>query len=145
MLAKCPGFTVVTVLALAFGIAINTAIFTAFNAVAFRSMQATEPDRIVNIYRSTLQGRWGQSFNYPDYVYYRDQNSAFSGLIAATGTTVSLSDLPSAAQSAVPASGGITALAGFRFFQQMAGSAELASGALISENYFSVLGVNPSQ
>src|SRR6266704_3630330 len=43
-LLKNPGFSVVAILALAIGIAVNTATFTAYNAVALRPIQATKPD-----------------------------------------------------------------------------------------------------
>ncbi|HEV2491618.1 MAG TPA: ABC transporter permease [Terriglobia bacterium] len=142
MLAKNPSFTAVAVLALAVGIAVNTAIFTAYNA-ALRPIQATDPHRIVNIYHSTLKDHYGGAFSYPDYVYYRDHNAVFSSLIAASGAELALSDTANTSRSAAPAGGGITALAGIRFFQQVAGTAEFVRAAMISENYFSGLGINP--
>src|SRR6266568_4956124 len=87
MLRKNPGFTAVAILALAIGIAVNTAIFTAYNAVALRPIQATKPGSLVNVHVSTLADRYGaRAFSYPDYVHYRDHNNVFSGLIAASGT-----------------------------------------------------------
>ena len=142
MLARNPGFTAVAVLALAVGIAVNTAIFTAYNA-ARQPIQATAPRRWVNIYRSTFEDRYGRAFNYPDYVYYRDHNAVFSSLIAASGAELALSDTESAGRPGAPVGGGITALAGIRFFQQVAGTAEFVRAAMISENYFSGLGINP--
>ncbi len=142
MLAKNPGFTAVAVLALAIGIAANTAIFTAYNAVALRPLQATDPDRLVNVFRTTLADRFSWAFNYPDYVYYRDHNTVFSSLIAADGTLVALSDARGATNQVAPMGGSISALAGIRFFQQMGGSAEFSPAAMVSENYFSTLGIN---
>jgi predicted permease len=142
MLAKNPGFTAVAVLALAVGIAVNTTIFTAYNAV-LRPIQATDPSRVVNIYQSaTSRDRYGRAFNYPDYVYYRDHNDVFSSLIAASGAELALSDPSNVSRSAAQA-GGITALAGIRFFQQVAGTAEFIRAAVVSENYFAGLGINP--
>ena len=136
-LLKNPGFSAVAILALAIGIAVNTAIFTAYNAVALRPIQATKPDSLVNIHASALADHYdGGAFSYPDYVHYRDHNSVFSGLIAASGTGLRLNDAPEASNTAAPG-GGISGIAGIRFFQQMAGSAELIRAALVSENYFS--------
>src|SRR2546430_5590843 len=90
-LLKTPGFTAVAILALAIGIAVNTAIFTAYDAVALRPIQATKPDSLVNIHASTLADHYGgRAFSYPDYVHYRDHNSVFSCLIAASGTGLTL-------------------------------------------------------
>ena len=60
MLVRNPGITAISVLALATGIAVNTAIFSVYNAAVLRPIQAADPDRVVNIYRSTLEDRFGQ-------------------------------------------------------------------------------------
>src|SRR5438034_4272007 len=144
MLTKNAGFSIVAVVTLALGIGANTAIFTAFNAVALRPIQATKPERLVNIDVSTPQDRYGgRAFSYPNYVHYRDHNSVFSGLIAWSGTGLTLNAAPGVSNIGA-AGGGISAIAGIRFFQQMAGSAELIRAALVSENYFSELGINPA-
>jgi len=58
-LLKNPGFTTVAVLTLALGMGINTAFFTAFNALALRPQQVKDPGTIVTV----LSG-YGQ-FSYP--------------------------------------------------------------------------------
>jgi len=142
MLAKNPGFTALSVFALAVGIALNTAVFTAFNATALRPIQATDPGRIVAVYRSTLQDQNVEAFNYIDYLYYRDHNKVFTGLFAASEADVALSEAANAREPTRP-TGGIAAAIGLRFFQQMAGTAELDRAAMVSENYFPTLGINP--
>src|SRR5881397_2781561 len=103
-LLKNPGFSAVAILALAIGIAVNTTLFTAYNAVALRPIQATKPDSLVNIHVSTLADHYGgRAFSYPDYVHYRDHNSVFSGLIAASGTGLTLNDAPEASNTAAEA------------------------------------------
>src|SRR6516165_10094011 len=96
MLAKNPGLTALAVFALAVGIAVNTAVFTAFNAAALRPIQATDPGRIVAVYRSAVGEENVGAFSYPDYLYYREHNRSFEGLFAASGTDVSMSELASA-------------------------------------------------
>jgi len=143
MLAKNPGLTALAVFALAVGIAVNTAVFTAFNAAALRPIQATDPGRIVAVYRSAVGEENVGAFSYPDYLYYRERNRSFEGLFAASGTDVSMSELASASGRNEPP-GGITALLGIRFFEQLGGTAELGRAAMVSENYFSTLGINPA-
>jgi putative ABC transport system permease protein len=62
MLAKNPGFTAVAVLTLAVGIAVNTAIFSVYNAAVLRPFQAADPNRLVNVFRTTLEDRYGWEF-----------------------------------------------------------------------------------
>ena len=88
MLAKNPSFTLIAVLTLAAGIGVNTAVFTAFNAVALRPLDVPQdPDRVFQVDRSTQAG----FFSYPDYAYLRDNNSTFSGLVAASFFAFSMS------------------------------------------------------
>jgi hypothetical protein len=44
-LLKAPGFTLVCVLTLAFGISANTAVFSVMNAVLLKSLPVADPDR----------------------------------------------------------------------------------------------------
>src|SRR5690348_1976883 len=81
-LRRNPGFSILAVLALALGIAVNTTIFTALDATAFRPLPVRDPDHIVRVVRWTRHGYGGTLFSFPEYVYYRDHNDVFSGLAA---------------------------------------------------------------
>src|SRR4029077_11892073 len=86
-LRRNPGFTAIAVLTLAVGIGVNTAVFTAYNAMALRPVQAKEPTRLMQIIRSNRD----TLFSYPDYTWYRDRNRAFSGLAVMTHSAFSMS------------------------------------------------------
>src|SRR5436309_804476 len=88
MLSKSPGFTAVAVVALAFGIGVNSAIFTLLNAIAMRPLPLRHAGEVVTMYQ-TMQGLKSRNvhgsksyFSYPEYAAYRDQNQVFSGLAA---------------------------------------------------------------
>src|SRR5258708_26510474 len=56
-LRQSPGFAATSILALALGICVNTAIFTVFDEIAFRPLPIKDGDRIGGIY-PTLRGRF---------------------------------------------------------------------------------------
>lgn len=121
MLKKSPGFTAVAILSLALGIGANTAIFTIINAVFLHPLPVQEPSQLVEMYtRDTKTVDANSNFqltptSLPNYEDYRDQNTVFTGLAAAT--------FP------IPLNWG-----GQAEPQQLLGS-------LVSPNFFNVLGV----
>jgi predicted permease len=114
MLAKNPGFTLAAVLCLALGIGANTAIFGVINAALLRPLPAaTDPDRLVAVARSDESG---SPLSYPGFVALRERNEVLTGIAAFTPAPLSFGH-------------------GDR--------SEVALGALVSGNYFDVLGVRP--
>src|SRR6187551_2872302 len=85
---KAPGFALVAVLALAFGIGMNTAIFTLLNAIALRPVPVRDSSDVVTVYQAIKGNRQrnihGSSafLSYPEYAAYRDGSHAFEGLAA---------------------------------------------------------------
>jgi predicted permease len=77
MLRKSPGFTMIALTTLAIGIGANTIMFSVVNALLFRPMHVKDPDRLVycGIRNFGL-------LTYAMYVDIRDDNPAFSDLIA---------------------------------------------------------------
>jgi len=54
---RTPGFTLVVVLVMAFGIGANTALFSVFHAVLLKPLPFTQPNRLVSLYeRDVLDG-----------------------------------------------------------------------------------------
>src|SRR3954470_21572521 len=96
MYKKAPGFTAVAVLALTFGIGVNSAIFTVLNSIALRPLPVRNASEVVSVYQQLrgLRNRdvhGSSSFlSYPEYQAYRDQNYSFSGLAAAARADLSM-------------------------------------------------------
>jgi predicted permease len=80
MLRKKPGFTAIALITLAIGISANTVMFSVVNMLVFRPMQVKDPDRLVYC---GMRARG--AFLYEDYTEMRDDNPAFSDLIALSG------------------------------------------------------------
>ena len=83
MLARSKGFTLVAVLSIAFGIGVNTTIFSFVNAALLRPLPAPRPEQLVRLWD-------GQSSSYPDYVAYRDETQVSANLAAYAQRPMSL-------------------------------------------------------
>lgn len=118
-LAKSPGFTIGAVLALALGIGANTAIFSLVDAALFRPLPVDRPRELVRLLSSDKKHQNLSNHSYPVYTDYRDQASAFAGLAAYA--------------DAEPA-----------HLSTGLGKPERVISALVTGNYFRVLGVRPA-
>jgi hypothetical protein len=142
LLARNPGSTLMTVVALAAGIGINTAVYTGYKAVVARPLDAHDPSTMVNLAlkRGPSGAQW--SFSYPDYEMLRDSMHSLSGLVAYRPAqfTISARALGRGATPSAPAGG--TMLGRLALLQNSStGAAEFASVFVVSANYFRVLGV----
>jgi putative ABC transport system permease protein len=116
-LLRHPGFTAVAVITLALGIGANTAIFSVVNAVLLQPLPVKEPDRLMTFWHSALaKGLNHVDLNDALVAYYRDRTRTFESL-AAHET-------------------GDFALTG-------SGDPEVVPGAIVTFNYFNVLGREP--
>jgi len=88
MLARQAGFTAGAVFALAVGIGMNTATFTAYRAFFERKLDARDPATMVNLALIEHNGTTEPKFSYPDYEAYRDHIHSFSGVIRCEHATV---------------------------------------------------------
>jgi len=77
---RSPGFTAVALLTLALGIGATTAIFTVVNTVLLNPLPYPDADRIMNIGRSNVNGRY--SDNLPMVSFWLQNNPGFEDLAA---------------------------------------------------------------
>jgi macrolide transport system ATP-binding/permease protein len=116
LIFKQPGLAAVTVISLALAIGANTAIFSLVNGALLRPLPVSQPDQLLRMFLSYRSGLEYGAFSHQDYLYYREKNEVFSGLAAQRGTVFGLGQ---------------------------GEQTETAQGAIVSGNYFDVLGVRP--
>jgi putative ABC transport system permease protein len=117
-LARNPGFTCVSILALALGIGANSAIFTVVNSVLLQPLRFQKPEQLIVVRERNLKGGFPQfSVSPGNYLDFRDHNHAFSGMAAFGRQGLNLSG------GAEP---------------------ERLQGARITANFFDVLGRRPA-
>ena len=122
VLGKSPGYTLIAVLSLALGIGANTAIFSLIDSIMLKSLPVHNPGELVSLGDPSAVG-WVHGgdignvsiFSYPFYQRFRQQNGVFTGVYA-TGVSERIN---------------------------LEESAEHPLARLVSDNYFSVLGVAP--
>ncbi len=116
-LAKKPAFTAIAVLTLALGIGANTAIFSVVNAVLLRPLAIKDPDRVMTFWHSApAKGLQHMDLNDAMFAYYRARTRTFESLAAFETGEFSLT-------------GG--------------GEPESVPGAVVTFDYFNVLGREP--
>jgi putative ABC transport system permease protein len=113
-LRRSPGFTVVAVMSLAIGIGFNTALFSIVDALLFRPLPVSRPDRLVDVYTRGGDGDRYATTSYPDFLDFQARNDVFTGML---GYSPSIGAL------------------------KVGDRSRLALGEVVSGNYFPLLGV----
>src|SRR6204780_4871532 len=75
-----PGFAVLSIVTLALGIGISTAVFSVVNGVLLQPLQFPEPDRIVRVNTRTTGYPNGSKMTGGDFVDVRAQNQVFDAI-----------------------------------------------------------------
>ena len=118
MLLKQPGFTLIVVITLAFGIGANTAVFSVVNAALLRPLPYQNPERLVAISESDAQQKVSSmAVAGPNFLDWRSQAQTFERMAAFDGEEE-------------------FNLTGGEF-------PEKVNGARVSQDFFATLGVAP--
>jgi macrolide transport system ATP-binding/permease protein len=141
VLLRNAGFTAMAAFALAVGIGLNTAAFTAYEAFFERKLDAHDPRTMVNLALIEHTGATASILSYPDYETYRDHVRSFSGVIAASLPQYLTISVPGGVVQQHNEGGG--SLIGKLLLPQI-GNSETAMTMVVSDNYFSVLGIAAS-
>ena len=91
LLAKDKGFTLVATVALALGISVNATVFTLVNAVVFRGLPFTDPDRIISLGMTDAKARQ-LGVSRLDFLDWRDSLHSFSQLAMLQGASMNVSE-----------------------------------------------------
>lgn len=136
MLLKNPGFSVVVLLTLAFGIGVNTALFTVFNALVLKPLPLKDADSFVVVLGVAQPGQRARRFSFPDYQDYAARNQSFSGLtlMSEVSATLGIEHKQLSERASQRASEGA------RDGQAQREEFGVVNCQLVAANYFSVLG-----
>ena len=87
-LRKNPGFTAIAVFTLALGIGANSAIFSVVNAVLVRPLPYPQPQRLMLLRESSLQGE--SSVSYPNFLDWKAGSRVFESMAASRPESLNL-------------------------------------------------------
>src|SRR5213593_2880095 len=114
-LFKALGFTIAAVTVLALGIGVNTAVFSLVNTLFFAPPAYAKPHEMVQLFSQDKKNpKTYRGFSYPTYLDIREQNTVFSDAMSFNLALIGLGQK---------------------------GDTPRAFAAIVSSNYFSVLGV----
>lgn len=111
-------FTLTAVLTLGFGTAAVSTVLTVANTLFYRKLPVAQADQIVVVQATRRHGQMPGWVSYPDYVHFRDHTKTIESLAAAYSTAP--------------------------FFVSSGGRAHEINGAVVSANFFPLLGLRPA-
>jgi predicted permease len=115
-LFKAPGFTIAAVIVLALGIGANTAVFSLVHTLFFAPPAYARPNELVQVFSQDKKNpKSYRGFSYPTYRDIREQNSVFTDAMAYNLALIGIGQK---------------------------GETRRTFAAMVSSNYFSVLGVS---
>jgi predicted permease len=90
-LRNAPGFTIIAVVALGLGMAVNTTIFSVINGMLLRPLPVPDAEQLTVVAMQQAGSPGFQGFSYPDYQDITRQTNVFSDLLAYHITLTALS------------------------------------------------------
>lgn len=118
-LFKAPGFTIAATIVLALGIGANTAVFSLVNTLLFAPPSYANPHEVVQLFSQDKKNpKTFRGFSYPTYLDIRAQNTVFSDVASFNLALVGLGQK---------------------------GDTRRAFAAIVSSNYFTMLGIPPAR
>ncbi len=117
-LRRAPIFTVTALLTLALSIGGVSTVLTLAHTYFFQRLPVEHPEAVIAVSATRRHGTALGSVSYPDYARFRDQNHTLKGLAAHYSTAP--------------------------LFLAVRGEAREINGAVVSANFFPVLGVKPA-
>ena len=116
---RAPGFAIAVAVTLGLGIGVNGMVFGYADSLLFRKVPARDAEQLVSLFGVDPKTKQPNLISYGDFVAYRDKSGVFDGFAGMTGIPLNVA---------------------------MTGSAEVADmvwGEMVTENFFSVLGMTP--
>jgi predicted permease len=89
-LRNSPGFTIIAIVTLGLGMAVNTTIFSVINGILLRPLPVPHAQQITVLAMKQDSAQNFQRFSYPDYLDIRQQAEVFSDVFAERLTLVGL-------------------------------------------------------
>jgi len=117
---RAPGFALAVALTLGLGIGVNGIVFGFVDSLLFRRVPARDPDALVTMFTMDSKTKQIGQLAYEDYLDFRNLSGAFDGFAGMTGIPLNVT---------VPGRANV---------------ADMVWGELVTENFFTVLGVAPA-
>jgi predicted permease len=116
-LANSPGFTIIAIVTLGLGMAVNTTVFSVINGMLLRPLPVPHAEQITVLALQQAGTPGVQKFSYPDYLDIRSQTDSFSEVFGFRATLGALA---------------------------VDGKGEHCLLSRVTGNYFSALGIKPA-
>jgi predicted permease len=116
-LRNSPGFTIIAIITLGLGMAVNTTVFSVINGLILRPLPVSHPEQIAVLAMQQTGTPGFQRFSYPDYQDIRQQTDAFSDIVGYRPTLAGLT---------------------------LDGKGDHCVLSRVTSNYFSALGIQPA-